>query len=170
VTAPTEDFHATLGGVAILGAWVAAPAMATAMTGVGRAAAASARRLALAAIAAARACINGTADPEEGPSSRILNFTGRALQKGFDKHGSDLGLSGNWNPGRAAEYSRAIHEFINSPEVIALEGTYRGSPVIHYFNPATGVNVISTPSGGYVTAFSLGVEQLQALLNTGAIQ
>jgi hypothetical protein len=83
----------------------------------------------------------------EGAFSKILGFTERGLQKGFMKHGGDFGLSGNWNPGRSVDFSRVVNQFINSPGVVEISGTYRGNAVTHFFNPVTGVNVIATPSG-----------------------
>jgi RHS repeat-associated protein len=106
----------------------------------------------------------------EGAFSRVLSFTERDLQKGFMKHGGDFGLSGNWNPSRSADFSRAVNQFINEPAVVEISGTYRGNAVTHFFNPATGVNVIATPSGGYVSGWTLSVEQMQNLFRAGALQ
>ena len=86
------------------------------------------------------------------------------------KHGPDFGLKGNWNPSRSADFSRAINQHINDPTVTAISGTYRGEPVIHYFNPATGVNVIADPGGNFVSGWRLGVEQMENLLRSGALQ
>ena len=83
----------------------------------------------------------------EGAFSRIVGFTERNLQKGFQKHGADFGLKGNWNPGRAGDFSRAVNQHINDPAVRAITGTYRGNPVTHFVNPGTGLNVISGPGG-----------------------
>jgi hypothetical protein len=45
---------------------------------------------------------------------------------------------------------------------------YRGTiDALHYYNPATGVNVVATPAGKYITAYQLGYEQLEDLLYTG---
>jgi RHS repeat-associated protein len=102
-----------------------------------------------------------------GAFSRILSFTERAAQKGFTKHGADFGLSGNWNPARAAEYRSTINQFINRPGVQTITGSYRGNPAVHYVDPTSGLNVVSDLSGNYVSAWRLGVEQLQSVLSTG---
>jgi hypothetical protein len=137
-------------------------------------AAGGAVKLGSAGIAALRAGAAGGAAAEgieaEGATSKILNFTERDLQKGFMKHGDDFGLSGNWNPSRSAEFSRAVNMHINDSTVAEISGTYRGAPVTHYFNPATGVNVIATPAGGYVSGWQLGAAQLENLLRSGAVQ
>jgi hypothetical protein len=101
--------------------------------------------------------------------SRILNFSPAQLQKGFTKHGADFGLSGNWNPSRAADYSRAVHQHINSTAVQVIPGTYRGQAVIHYVDPQTGLNVTSTLSGNYIGGWRLSAEQLQSVLSSGRL-
>jgi RHS repeat-associated protein len=107
---------------------------------------------------------------EEGAFSKVLTFTERDVQKGFMKHGQDFGLSGKWNPGRSTEFSRAVNMHINDPAVVEIAGTYRGMPVTHFYNPATGVNVIVTPAGHYVSGWQLGVGQLENLLRSGAVR
>ena len=48
---------------------------------------------------------------------------------------------------------------INDPTVVEIAGAYRGVPVTHFYNPATGLNVIATPAGQYVSGWQLGVGQ-----------
>ncbi len=105
----------------------------------------------------------------EGAFSRVLGFTQRNLQKGFTKHGADFGLTGKWNPARAADFSRAANQHINAPGVRAITGTYRGNPATHFLDPKTGVNVTADPAGNYVTGFKLGAEQLESVLTTGRL-
>jgi hypothetical protein len=79
------------------------------------------------------------------------------------KHGDDFGLTGNWNPGRAADASRAIHQHINSPGVRQISGTYRGDPVTHHLDPKTGVNVVEDAGGNFVSGWRLGTEQFSSV-------
>jgi RHS repeat-associated protein len=103
-----------------------------------------------------------------GESSIVLGFTRRNLQKGFTKHGADFGLTGNWNPRRAAEFSAAVNQHINSAGVRAISGSYRGVPgYTHYLNPQTGLNVVVDSAGEYVTGFRLGANQLNDVLTKG---
>ncbi len=102
------------------------------------------------------------------PFSNILNFTPKSLQKGFTKHGSDFGLSGAWNPSKAAEFSAAVNRHINASGVQKIVGSYRGkSGFVHYFDAKSGLNVVSDATGKYVTGFRLGSSQSQSLLATG---
>jgi hypothetical protein len=99
----------------------------------------------------------------------VLGRTPQALQKFFTKHGADFGLKGSWNPARAADASRAIHQHINNPAVRAINGTYRGNPVTHFLNPQTGLNVIAGPGGNFVSGWRLGAAQLESVLTTGRL-
>ncbi|MFW6154176.1 MAG: putative Ig domain-containing protein [Planctomycetota bacterium] len=119
------------------------------------------------AMATAAACWQAAAS--SGSNSRILQIGTRDLQKVFMKHGSDFGLRGNWNPGRAVDVSRAINSHINSPGIRAIRGTYRGQGVIHYLDLSTGLNVISDPYGRFVGGWKLGPAQLQSVLTSGRL-
>lgn len=100
-------------------------------------------------------------------TSTVLLRTSRNLQKFFGKHGADFGLSGKWNPSRAADASRAIHQHINNPGVRSIQGSYRGNPATHYLDPNTGLNVVADSAGNFVTGYRLGSGQLTDLLATG---
>lgn len=102
--------------------------------------------------------------------SRVVLFPKlNKLQKGFVKHGDDFGVTGNWNPGRAAEFSSAINQHVNKPWVRAVSGTYRNNSmkVTHYVDPYSGLNVVVDSSGNYVTASRLRPEVLKQVLETG---
>lgn len=107
--------------------------------------------------------------PATRGASRVLLRTERNLQKFFTKHGGDFGLTGNWNPSRAADASRAIHEHINNPAVRAIAGTYRGDSVIHHLDPTTGLNIIEDAAGNFVGGWRLGAEQLRSVMQTGRL-
>lgn len=104
-----------------------------------------------------------------GAFSRFLRFTAGSSQKGFTKHGTDFGLNGNWNPGQAVAFRRAVNQHINSTGVRVISGTYRGKPVTHYLDPQTGLNVIADPAGNYVSGWRLGPEQLRHVLENGSL-
>ena len=101
--------------------------------------------------------------------SRVLLRTDRGLQKFFDKHGEDFGLTGNWNPSRAADASQIIHQHVNNPAVRQIRGTYLGESVTHHLDPKTGLNIIEDSSGKLVSGWKLGAEQLESVLTTGRL-
>jgi hypothetical protein len=105
--------------------------------------------------------------PVEAPNA--VSISDRNLQKVFGKHGSDFGLTGNWNPSRAAEVRSAILNHLNSPGVQRISGTYRGMKVTHVVDPTTGLNVILDEAGNFVGGWKLGAEQLASVLQSGRL-
>jgi hypothetical protein len=101
-------------------------------------------------------------------SSRVLNTTARQLQAKF-KHASDFGIDGNWNKLSAVKFNSAINQHVNSAGVRTIIGTYRGNPVIHYVNPSTGLNVISSSSGEFISGWKLSPAQLENVLKHGGL-
>jgi hypothetical protein len=111
-----------------------------------------------------------TCDPKS--ASLVLKFPSiSAVQKFFTKagHGVELGLKGNWNPDQATAARSAINQFINSPGVNAIEGTYRGNPVTHFVNPSTGFNIMSDQAGNFAGGWKLSAEQLRSVFNSGRL-
>ena len=102
-------------------------------------------------------------------SSRILNTTAKQLQSKF-KHATDFGLKGNWNKTAAGKFNSAINQHINSSGVRVINGTYRGQPAIHYLNPSTRLNVISTPQGQFWSGWRLTPTQLRNVVKHGGLK
>ena len=100
-------------------------------------------------------------------SSVLLN-TSKQLQAKF-KHAGDFGVIGNYNKANASKFSSAINQHINSAGVQTIQGTYRGQSVIHYVNPNTGLNVISSPTGQFMSGWKLNPAQLQNVLKHGGL-
>jgi hypothetical protein len=98
-------------------------------------------------------------------SSSILNFTSRQLQAKF-KHAIDFGVAGNYSRANSAKLSAAINQHINSAGTQIIQGTYRNAanPVTFYLNPKTGLNVISTPSGQFISGAKLSKNQVNDIL------
>ena len=101
-------------------------------------------------------------------SSKILNTTAKQLQRKF-KHAGDFGVTGNYSKANAAKFNSAVNQHINSSGVRAIQGTYRGNPVIHYVNPNTGLNVIANPNGTFLSGWKLNPAQLQNVLQHGGL-
>jgi|GEM_PF-5808475 len=45
----------------------------------------------------------------------------------------------------------------------------RGNPVIHYLNPKTGLNVISSPSGEFISGWKLNPTQIKNVREHGGL-
>ena len=104
----------------------------------------------------------------EGATSRVLLRSTQQLQKKF-KHAADFGVTGNYSKANATKFSEAINKHINSPDVIKINGTYRGDPAIHYLDPTTGLNVISDTAGNFISGWRLSNrQQAHVLLHGGS--
>ena len=104
----------------------------------------------------------------EGASSQILRTSTQQLQSKF-KHAADFGIQGNYNAANGAAFRSAINQHINSPGVQVIQGTYRGTPVTHYVNPQTGLNVMSNSAGEFLSGWRLSPQQLQHVTTTGKL-
>lgn len=109
----------------------------------------------------------GLVDDVAKSSNVVLNNT-RKLQAKF-KHAEDFGVVGNYSKENAAKFSSAINQHINSVGVETINGTYRGQSVIHYLNTKSGLNVISSPSGQFISGWKLNSAQLQNVLKHGGL-
>jgi Colicin D len=101
-------------------------------------------------------------------SSSVLLNTSIQLQTKF-KHAGDFGVLGNYSKANAGKFSSAINQHISSAGIQTINGTYRGQPVIHYLNPNSGLNVISSPTGQFISGWKLNPEQLQNVIKRGGL-
>ncbi len=74
-----------------------------------------------------------------------------------------------WNKATATKFNSAINQHINASGIQTINGTYRGQSVIHHVDPSTGLNVISTPSGQFISGWKLNSAQLQNVLKHGGL-
>jgi hypothetical protein len=94
-------------------------------------------------------------------ASEILDTSLKQLQKKF-KHAVDFGVEGNYNKENAAKFNSAINQHVNAPDTQTIQGTYRNAnnPVIFYLNKKTGLNVISSPTGEFISGAKLNNNQV----------
>lgn len=101
-------------------------------------------------------------------SSRILISSSKQLQAKF-KHASDFEVTGSYCKANATKYSAKINQHINNPNVQTIQGTYRGNSVIHYFDHQTGLNVISSSSGEFISCWKLNSAQFENIAKHGRL-
>ncbi len=85
------------------------------------------------------------------------------------KHASVLKVQGNYNPDKGQEFIEAIQKHARSSETKIIHGTYRKDQVIHFFNPKTNVNVMTNPSGEFISVWELKEKQLKCMLESGSL-
>ncbi|WP_312378906.1 MULTISPECIES: colicin D domain-containing protein [unclassified Sphingobacterium] len=78
------------------------------------------------------------------------------------KHASEFGVVGNYNKVNAAKFSSALNQHINASGTQIIQVAYRNSnnPVTFYLNPKTGLNVIASPSGQFISGAALSPVQV----------
>lgn len=97
--------------------------------------------------------------------SRSMNFTAKQLQKKF-KHAVDFGVRSSWRKGADETFRQAIQAHLRNAQTVVFRGTYRNNPVTHFFNPQTGVNVMRTPTGNFLSGWRLNPSQVSRLTRT----
>ena len=103
-----------------------------------------------------------------GTPAKSIQYDDAQLQAKF-KHASDFGVSGSWNRSAAELYRNALQAHIDNPSTIAIEGSYRGEPVTHLFNPTTNLDVIRDADGSFLSGWKLNAQQAQNVLATGKL-
>ena len=102
------------------------------------------------------------------PPSRHIVFDPSQLQAKF-KHAKFFGITGNWNKANAARFRQALEDHVSSPTTRVIRGTYHGQEVIHHYNPATQLNVMTDLNGNFISGWKLSPKQIEHLLNTGSL-
>ncbi len=99
----------------------------------------------------------------------VLNVEQRTLQHMFGRHAKDFGVTGNWSKAMAGEFEGVLRTHMKG--LTPIQGTYRGTQqVLHYYNPSTGLNVMTDISGNLVGGWKLSADQIKYLLSTGAVK
>jgi RHS repeat-associated protein len=101
-------------------------------------------------------------------ASRTVRFTTKQLQKKFD-HAPAFGVVGNQNAANLARYQAAIEAHVNNPAIRAIQGTYRTQPVNHFVDPHSGLNVMTSRSGDFISGWILSRDQLINVLSRGSL-
>jgi RHS repeat-associated protein len=109
--------------------------------------------------------INIVGVPAAGPN---INISNQQLLKKI-KHAPDFGIQGGSNAANLAKYGQAIENHVVDPATQDIQGTYRGQSVIHYVNPNTGLNVMTSRAGDYISGWKLNPAQLQNVLTRGSL-
>lgn len=97
-----------------------------------------------------------------------ITFNPVQLQKKF-KHATDFGVVGNYSAANATKFQQAIESHIASPAAKIIQGTYRGNPVTHIYNPATGINVMVEKTGEFISGWKLNSAQAGNVLTRGSL-
>jgi len=99
-----------------------------------------------------------------GAFSKVAPATAKQLQKKFQKHAGDFGVSGNYNPANAKKSNQAIQKHLTASGTKEISGIYRGNSVNFHTNPNSGLTVIQNSNGSFLSGWKLNPQQLQHVL------
>lgn len=78
-------------------------------------------------------------------------------------------MTGSWNKVNAGRFQQAIETHVHAPDTRVIRGTYRRQDVIHYYDFATGIDVMTDLQGNFISGWKLIPAQIKHLLTTGAL-
>tara|TARA_B110000046_G_scaffold91829_1_gene99860 strand:- start:649 stop:900 length:252 start_codon:yes stop_codon:yes gene_type:complete len=68
-----------------------------------------------------------------------------------------------------ATYQNQLQAHVNKENIRIIQGTYRGSPVVHYLDPITKLNVIVDKDGHFVSGWKLNEAQFENVKSRGVL-
>jgi hypothetical protein len=115
----------------------------------------------------------GTPPPRPPPPPpRRMTADPRQVQAKY-KHAQDFGLPPNYTPANGRAFEQAMQNHVQSPNTQQILGSYgRGAQptdVIHYYDPATKLNVMTDRAGNFLSGWKLSPAQERYLLTTGRL-
>ncbi|MBF0208863.1 MAG: hypothetical protein HQK53_18525 [Oligoflexia bacterium] len=91
------------------------------------------------------------------------------LQKKF-KHAEVFGITGNESRETLLQFANSIENHVKAMTTRIIEGTYhQAQRVIHYVDPASGINIMKDPNGNFISVWKLSPEQLRNVLERGSL-
>lgn len=100
----------------------------------------------------------------------------KKVQKKYSAHAKDFGLTddqGNplpWNKANGDKFRQAVDDHINDPATKHYDGYYRGDPAILDYNPETGLVVVRSPSGDFISGWKASAQQAENIVKRGSLQ
>lgn len=90
------------------------------------------------------------------------------LQEKF-KHAVDFGVTEPMNKASLELFRATLNQHLADPAVRVIEGSFKTLPIIHFVNPSTGLNVMKSYDGKFVSGWKLSTTQLENVLKRGSL-
>ncbi|GLP75523.1 hypothetical protein TUM20983_26330 [Mycobacterium antarcticum] len=85
------------------------------------------------------------------------------------KHAHDFGVTGSRGKSGFDGFERALFDQVNDPSTLHIAGTYRGSPAILNFDPSSGLVVVQSSTGEFISGWRVSQAQATNILNQGKL-
>ncbi len=86
------------------------------------------------------------------------------------KHAHHCGVVGLYRPETAGAFLIALLDHVAAPETMRIEGSYRGTlSVVFYDNQVSGLMVMTDAGGAFKSGWRLNVQQLHHVLTAGTL-
>lgn len=99
---------------------------------------------------------------------RDLVIDRASIEKKY-KHASNFGVTEPRGRDGFDKYEAAVRNHVDDPKTMHIDGTYRGDPAILNYNPDTGLVVVQSPKGDFISGWKLSPTQEQYVLNEGKL-
>ena len=93
----------------------------------------------------------------------------RQIEEKFSQHAEDFGVTDPRGRTGFDNFERAVKQVVDDPGTLHIEGTYRGQPVILNYNPNSGLCVIESPDGRFVSGWKLSPDQAENVMRNGKL-
>lgn len=111
--------------------------------------------------------------PTIGPAVRTTGAkplgTTRAQIESKYKHAEDFGVTESRGKAGFDEFEQAVKHHVDNQSTIHIDGTYRGNPAILNYNPETGLVVVQSPAGQFISGWRLTEVQIANVLQYGKL-
>jgi RHS repeat-associated protein len=93
----------------------------------------------------------------------------RAQLEAKFKHAADFGVVEGRGASGFDAFGKAVDSFVADSGTVRVVGTYRGSPAILNYNPATAQVVVQATDGTFVSGWQMSPAQLQNVITNGSL-
>lgn len=95
--------------------------------------------------------------------------TDRAQIESKYKHAADFGVTDPRGSTGFNNFDNAVKQLVDDPATLHIQGTFRGQPAILNYNPASGLCVIQSPDGKFISGWKLDAGQAENVTNRGTL-
>jgi hypothetical protein len=98
-----------------------------------------------------------------------LKITRRQIERKFERHAAEFGVRLPRGREGFDAFEKAVRDFVTSPSVRRIRGTYRRAPAILNLDEQTGRMVLQHPDGSFWSCWRLSTQQVMHVVREGSL-